>query len=252
MNKFKLKFHFVFMLGMALIFSTAVNAQNRHHNYYNHNYYNSGHYSHHNYPVRYSSPYRYPNYFSRPIYRSRNYYPFVYRLPHYNHYGPSFGFRLSILPFGYNTIYFGPSPYYYNDGIFYRPYSSGGYEVTPPPIGATVPHLPTGAKLTMIDGQKYFELGGTFYQEEISSSNKVEYKVVGADGVLNTGTENQVGQTEENNPAPITGSRVDQLPADSKVVVINRQKYYLSPDGVYYNEVIEGNTVKYEVSGVQQ
>ena len=252
MNTFNLKFRFLFMLGMVLFFSSAVMAQNgRHH--YNHNNYNYGYNnSRHYYPVRFTTPYNYrPNYYYRPVYRSRPYYGPIYRLPHYVHFGPSFGLRINILPFGYSTIYIGPSPYYYNQGIFYRPYSDGrGYEVTTPPLGAEVSRLPADAKVIVIDGEKYYELGGTFYQEEIYSNNKLQYKVVGTDGVLNTGNDNQPSQPSANNAPPVnnndnvlpaTGTRVDKLPADSKVVVINKEKYYLSADGVYYKEIIDGN-----------
>ncbi len=260
MNAFNLKFRLLFMLGMALLFCSAAIAQNGRHHYYQHNDRNYGYNnSRHYYPVRFITPYNYrPNYYYRPVYRSRSYYRPVYRLPHYIHFGPSFGLRINILPFGYSTIYSGPSPYYYNQGIFYRPYSDGrGYEVTVPPLNAVVSRLPTDAKVTVIDGEKYYELGGTFYQEEISSNNKVEYRVVGTDGVLNTGTDNQPSVNNDppvnnnDNALPATGTRVDKLPADSKVVVINKEKYYLSADGVYYKEVINGNTISYEVAGVQ-
>ena len=249
----------VIILALLLSFSSVVNAQRGHHfntynNYnrhYGYNYNNNYHYS----QVRITTPYHYrTNYFYRPVYRQPYYRP-VYRLPHYIHYGPAFGIHLGILPFGYSTIYVGRSPYYYNDGIYYRPYSNGGYEVTAPPLGAEVSRLPNGAKTTVIDGEKYYELGGTFYQEEISSGNKVRYKVVGTDGVLNTNKDDKDGPVVNNdynsNTAPAIGSRVDQLPQGSKVMVINQQKYYLSPDGVYYQEVIEGNSVRYEVTGTQ-
>src|SRR6185436_6525567 len=183
----------------------------------------------------------------------------------YRHYGPTIGFRLSVLPFGYSTIYSGRSPYYYNDGVYYRPYTNGGYEVAAPPLGAAVSKLPSGAKATVIDGQKYYELGGTFYQEEYSSNDKLSYRVVGTDGVLNTDNGNDVGPIVNDNnnninndniinnnnsnsndniinnnnsinndnvisnnaPVPLPGTRVDKLPEGSKVVVIDQQKYYV-------------------------
>ena len=256
MKRSILNIRLVILLAMLLSFSAVVNAQRGHHS---NNYSNNGRhytYNYHYSPVRFSTPYHYQsNYYYRPVYRQHYYRP-VYRLPHYIHYGPAFGIHLGILPFGYSTIYVGRSPYYYNDGIYYRPYSNGGYEVTAPPLGAEVSRLPNGAKATVIDGEKYYELGGTFYQEDFSSGNSVRYKVVGTDGVLNTNNGDQDGPVVNNdyynnNPAPAVGSRVDQLPQGSKVVVINQQKFYLSADGVYYQEVIEGNSVRYEVTGTQ-
>jgi hypothetical protein len=260
-------FRLVIMLTVMLSFSAVANAQRGYHYDRHYSYHNSYHYV----PARISSPFGYgPSYYYRPVYRPHYYRP-IYRLPHFIHYGPAFGFRLGILPFGYSTIYVGDYPYYYNNGIYYRPYADGGYEVTAPPLGAEVNHLPTGAKATVIDGEKYYELGGTFYQEEISSGNRLKYKVVGTDGVLNTNNNERDGPVisnnnnnngnnnnnnnnsinNNNNLIPATGSRVDQLPEGSKVVVINQQKYYLSRDGIYYREVIEGNSVRYEVTGTQ-
>ena len=253
-----LNLRLIIILALFLSFSSVADAQRGRHsnNYFSNNY--NRHYSynnHNNYryaPVRISTPDRYPSgYYYRPVYR-RHYYRPTYRLPHFNHYGPAFGFHLSILPFGYSRINVGRSPYYYNDGIYYRPYLNGGYEVTAPPLGAEVSRLPSGARVTVIDGEKFYEMGGTFYQEEISSGNRLIYKVVGTNGVLNPDNGDQDGPVlNNNNSAPATGSRVDQLPQGSKVVLINQQKYYLSADGVYYQEVIEGNSVRYEVTGTQ-
>lgn len=199
----------------------------------------------------YSQRYNYyPNYRYRPIYTS----PYSYA-----HFGPSFGFRLSILPFGYYPFYLGSNPYYYYQGIYYRPYNDGGYEVTAPPLGATVKHLPTGAKATIINGQKYYELGGTFYEEQIEANNKLRYVVVGTDGVINTieQDQNQVKpDVQDNAPSALPepplsqGSNLNQLPTNSKVVLINEQKYYLAPSGIYYKEIIDANnSISYEVVG---
>jgi hypothetical protein len=238
----------VFMIAL----STDVTAQ-RHHNSRG---YRSTYYA---YNYRPSRPYVSVN-IGRPY--NYNYRPYTYRpvyRPHYSyvHYGPSFGVHISILPRGYYPFYIGPNPYYYNDGVYYRPYSGGGYEVIAPPLGATVKQLPSGAKVSVIDGVKYYELGGTYYQEEISAKNKVSYKVVGTDGVLDTGRDEQVieqapaenNSTAQKNTLPEIGTRFDKLPEGSKTVILKKEKYYLSPDGVYYQEVIDGNNVRYEVTG---
>ena len=88
----------------------------------------------------------------RPVYRSgfrpayRPVYRPIYRAPRaYVHYGPVFGLRLNVLPFGYSRINVGSNPYYYNDGIYYRSYNRGGYEVVHPPLNATVSRLPLKA-----------------------------------------------------------------------------------------------------------
>ena len=48
---------------------------------------------------------------------------------------------------------------------------------------------------------------------------------------------------------PEVGTRFDKLPEGSKTVVLKKEKYYVSPAGVYYQEVIDGNTIRYEVTG---
>lgn len=155
---------------------------------------------------------------------------------------PPFGIRIATLPLGYRSFYVGPDPYYYYNGTYYRPYEGSQYEVVAPPLGAVVNEMPRGAKVTVIDGQKYYELNGTYYQESITEDSELEYTVVGTDGVLNT--DNSAATS-----SPAIGDRTDALPADSKAVVINGKKLYAAPSGLYYKEVIEGNSVYYEVVG---
>jgi len=258
----------VLSLIFVLVLSTNVSAQRHHYdrgyrnNYYAYNYRPSRPFVSVNIGRPYGYNYRPYSYYSRPLYTPYS----------YVHFGPSFGVHINVLPFGYYPFYIGSNPYYYYDGVYYRPYNGGGYEVTAPPLGATVKHLPTGAKVTVIDGVKYYELGGTFYQEEITNNNKLRYKVVGTDGVLNTtpeednntdgaATSNDNTVTTNNNTvtAPVNttvqkqlpeiGTRFDKLPEGSKMVVLKKEKYYVSPAGVYYQEVIDGNNVRYEVTG---
>jgi len=265
------KYLIVFVLICSIFLSvsstaTAQRGRSYGNNRYGNNHYNNGrHYSSRPYvSVNIGRPYGYGYhpYYNRPVY---SYHRPVYRAPYsYVHFGPSFGLRLNVLPFGYYPFYYGGSQYYYNDGVYYRPYSNGGYEVAAPPLGASVKRLPSGSKVTVIDGVKYYELGGTFYQEEINEKNKVTYKVVGTDGVLNTGSTEPAELNQDdamvapndqpviipnNTVAPAAGTRFDKLPEGSKTVVIKKEKYYVSPAGVYYQEVIDGNNIRYEVTG---
>ena len=187
------------------------------------------------------------------------YHPY-YRAPYaFTHFGPSFGFRINVLPIGYSPFYLGSNPYYYYNGIYYRPYNDGGYEVTAPPLGASVKKLPSGATVTVINGQKFYELGGTFYQEQITSKNKIQYLVVGTNGVIDTLEQEQIQDQQQPLTAPVQHNnmqqevpalKMNQLPANSKVVVINQQKYFMAPSGVYYQESIDANNnVSYQVVG---
>jgi len=251
------------MLGASLLLSTLIFAQsNRGRNYKNRGYYTPR--THVSIGFGYNPYYNY-----RPVARPRIYYRPAYRLPYrYSHYGPAFGIHISVLPFGYSRFFIGNDPFYYYDGIYYRPYKTGGYVVAQPPLGAIVKHLPSGAKTTVIDGQKYYELGGTFYQERVTANNKLRYEVVGTDGVLNT--TNADADDEDDTPVqappaaapvqpnnnnsnsstgPVNGVVVSQLPEGCTAVNINQQKYYVSPEGVYYQQIIEGNTTSYKVAG---
>lgn len=181
------------------------------------------------------SPYRYQyGYFYRP-------YGSVFRISI-----PPIGIRIATLPPGYRRVYVGPDPYYYYNGTYYRPSPDRRYEVVAPPLGATVDALPPGAKVTVIDGEKYYELGGTYYREDITDDNQLAYTVVGTDGVLNTGDASAPA------PAPVgpqVGDRFESLPSEAKAVVIQGEKFYSTPSGLYYKEVLEGNKVYYEVVG---
>ena len=137
----------------------------------------------------------------------------------------------------------GPHAYYYYNGIYYRPHANE-YEVVPPPLGAVIDELPPGTKLKIIDGQKYYELNGTYYKEQMNDGDQLSYKVVGTDGVLNTDQGNESVSSE-----PAIGDTIDELPADSKSVVINGEKLYSTPSGLYYKKVIHQNRVHYELVG---
>lgn len=206
----------------------------------------------------------YHSYYNRPVvsigfgYRNYGYNPY-YR-PAYRYYpgGLYFGMRIGALPFGYSSVYVGPHLFYYYEGTYYRPYGGDEYEVTSPPLGAKVPQLPRNSNVTVIDGQKYYEFHGTYYKEEVTDNNEILYKVVGVNGKLNTGDsiDNNSGDINNNNGIQNDsrgnvkiGGRVDVLPQDSKAVVINKQKYFLAPSGIYYQEVVDGNKIHYEIVG---
>jgi hypothetical protein len=220
---------------ICLIFSSTSFAQRGRHNHSrgNYRYYSQRSYS-------YSRPYVSVHF---------NNYNYRYHHGYYRPYGsvfqlviPPFGVHISTLPYGYRSFYIGPHPYYYYNGIYYRPYANQ-YEVVAPPLGAIVDELPPGAKMKVIDGQKYYELNGTYYKEELNDNDELSYKVVGTDGVLNTDKEESVSSE------PAVGDTIDELPADSKAVVINGEKLYSTPSGLYYKKVIEKNRVYYELVG---
>jgi Family of unknown function (DUF6515) len=235
----------VFLITATLLLSTDIFAQR----YYGYRRGGGRYYSY--YPHRsyyYNQPYV-TAYFGNSYYRYQGGY-------FYRPYGatfqiaiPPFGIRIGALPYGYRSFYVGPDPYYYYNGTYYRPHANQ-YEVVAPPLGAVVNELPPGAKVAVIDGKKYYEQNGTYYEESITPNSTLQYTVVGTDGVLNTGGNDENSNNRNNAPVgPAIGDRTDTLPADSKAVVINGQKLYASPSGFYYKEVIEGSKVYYEIVG---
>lgn len=252
-----------YLLAVVFVFATLLGsvsrvlAQRGHYGNRGRGWGNDRHHYYRSYPpARYYSHRSY--YYNRPylsLHFGGNYYRYQSGY-YYRPYGasfqfvlPPFGLRIGTLPPGYRSLYLGPDPYYYYGGVYYRSYGSSGYEVVKPPLGAVVEELPPGAQVKVIDGRKYYELNGTYYEETINDRSELEYTVVGTDGVLNTGA----GHPEESTPAkpagPAVGDRFDDLPSNSRAVVINGEKLYLSPSGLYYKEMVDGNRVVYEVVG---
>ena len=169
-----------------------------------------------------------------------------YYRPYSNYFrvvAPPIGIHINILPRGYRRVYVRDVPYYYYGGTYYRP---GGrpdeYEVVDAPLGASVPDLPNGAKVVVINDQKYFELDGTYYKEEIRDNDEIWYTVVGKNGKLST-------DEEYEDDTPYIGDTVNELPPNCKTVVVNGNRYYVSPDDVYYEEIGSGDNIRYKVVG---
>jgi len=168
----------------------------------------------------------------------------------FGYYGyPHLGFYLGFLPFGYYPFYWGSSLYYYYGGVFYSPYDNGGYAVTTPPIGAGVPNLPDSAQPIKIDGIQYYEVDGVYYKEILDDKGKKLYVVAGKDGVLNT--DGSAIDPNATNAAPQVGDIVNQLPDDCRKITLNGKKYFVSPDGIYYEKVTDPNgNVAYRIASL--
>jgi len=250
----------------------------RYNNYrYNSRYYGGGYYNYNN--RRYSFMYG-PRYTYIPrSFISINFggYPYYYNSGlFYGYYGgyyqpifPPFGLHIGVLPYGYSSFYFGGYPYYYYSGIYYRQYDDY-YEVVDAPMGATVYNLPEGAKSVILNGEKLYELNGTYYKEDRDSKGQTIYTVVGKNGEVNNTDEGELNNIDNNNlnnsdntnsdnnlntsPSSSSlqiGDIVTQLPEGSKVVTINGEKMYISPDDTYLKEETDGGVVQYKVVGKQ-
>jgi hypothetical protein len=152
-------------------------------------------------------------------------------------YAPHLGFRLNVLPYGYYPFYFGPSQYFYSDGLYYQ-YLNNQYAVVEPPVGAAINTLPDNAQSIVINGVQYYELNGVYYQPITKDDGSVVYQVAGKDGELNTdgGTDIPVAVAP-----PKIGDIVTSLPEGTRTIKINGQKLYVSPDDYYYQDAKDNN-----------
>ncbi|WHI44490.1 DUF6515 family protein [Microbulbifer sp. VAAF005] len=98
----------------------------------------------------------------RATYRPRYRHGYSGHRPHYrpSHYG--YGYRWRHLPKNFVSISIGAAGFYYSDGIFYRPATSG-YVVAQPPHGAIVHSLPASALTVVVGGHNYYVAYDTYY-----------------------------------------------------------------------------------------
>lgn len=172
----------------------------------------------------------------------------IYRRPFYgyrSYYRPYLGLRINVLPFGYYPFFFGTDQFYYSGGLFYREYDNA-YKVVVPPVGAEVPNIPSDAKEVQINGQTYYEYKGVYYNIIEKADGKSVYVVAGKDGVLNTDSNNSAAKDR----GVQVGDVVETLPESSREVFIKGERYYVTDDGVYYEEVVNGGKISYKVIGL--
>jgi hypothetical protein len=170
-----------------------------------------------------------------------------YNRGYYNtYYGANLGFSCSVLPYGYYPFFWGDDQYYFSNGLFYT-YDDDQYTVVEPPVGAEVTSLPDKAQSIAINGEQYYEASGVYYQAVTKDDGTVVYMVAGKDGVLNTDNV----QNDDQPQGPQMGDIVTQLPPDCRRIKLNGQKLWVSPDGVYYQELEDDNGLKtYKIVGL--
>lgn len=159
-------------------------------------------------------------------------------------YYPYLGLGFGFLPYGYYSFYWGGFPYYYSDGLYYQ-YNNDQYTVVEPPVGAAINSLPSDAQSIVINGQQYYEKNGVYYEAVTKDDGTVVYQIAGKDGQLNTNA------SGANAVVPKEGDIVNQLPPDCRKVKLNGNTYYVSVDGIYYQEARDSNNNKvYRVVGL--
>jgi hypothetical protein len=123
--------------------------------------------------------------------------------------------REAYIPYSHRGVSF-----FYNRGYFYDPYYNWFY----PPIGFALGVLPIGYYSFMWSGMPYYYFGGVYY---IQNNETKQYEVV----------------------SPVLGAIVPELPKETKQITIDGKKCYVTKDNVYYEEYMDGNTLKYKVIG---
>jgi hypothetical protein len=160
-------------------------------------------------------------------------------------YYPYLGFGLGFLPYGYYPFDWGDDEYYFSDGFYYQ-YNDDQYTVVEPPVGAAVQALPSSAQSIVINGQQYYELNGVYYSAIKKDDGTLVYQIAGKDGELDTGADGTASVI------PHVGDVVLQLPADCRKINLNNAIYFVSEDGIYYEQSTDGNghTV-YKIVGLE-
>ncbi len=149
-------------------------------------------------------------------------------------YYPMLGLNFGFLPVGYYPFYWDDGEFYFSDGFYYE-FNNDQYTVVEPPIGAAIKTLPPNAKSTEINGQQYYELNGVYYLPVTQDDGTVQYQIEGKDGKLNTDA------TGAKTIVPKVGNMVAKLPPDCRKISLNGDTFFVSEDGIYYQQIKDSN-----------
>lgn len=127
------------------------------------------------------------------------------------------GLAVGALPVGYVQVSVGATGYYYYDGVYFQPTTTGSYAVVAPPVGVVVPQLPSGADAIVVGPSTYYDAGGAFYLQQPNG-----FAVV---------------------PAPL-GVTVTGLPPGAAPVAINGAIYYAA-GASYFRPVMQAGVTVY-------
>jgi hypothetical protein len=81
---------------------------------------------------------------------------------HHDHFYPSLGYSVSVLPEGHVALNFRGGRYFYHAGVWYQP-SGVGYVIVRPPVGIVVPVLPPAYTTVWIGGIPYYYANDVYY-----------------------------------------------------------------------------------------
>lgn len=81
---------------------------------------------------------------------------------HHNHYYPSVGYALTILPPGYLSVVYHDRHFFFNAGVWFVQ-EGPRYVVVSPPVGVVIPALPPAFTTIWIGGTPYYYANGIYY-----------------------------------------------------------------------------------------
>jgi hypothetical protein len=81
---------------------------------------------------------------------------------HHDHYYWPHGHEVEVLPHAAVTVHFGGGPFYYHEGVWYRPHGPH-YVVVAPPFGVVVPILPPFYTTLWVSGIPYYYANSVYY-----------------------------------------------------------------------------------------
>ena len=81
---------------------------------------------------------------------------------HHNHYYPSLGYSVSLLPAGNVAVTFRGGRYFFHAGVWFRP-AGPGFVVVRPPVGIVVPVLPPDRTIVWVGGVPYYYANDVYY-----------------------------------------------------------------------------------------
>ena len=84
---------------------------------------------------------------------------------HHDHYYPSVGYRVNVLPPGNITINFRGGAFWFRSGVWYR-HVGPHYVVVRPPIGIVVPVLPPAYSIVYFGGAPYYYADDIYYVQQ--------------------------------------------------------------------------------------
>ena len=85
----------------------------------------------------------------------------------HNHYYPSVGYAVPVLPAGHISINYRGGRYFFQSGVWFH-LDSGRYRVVRPPLGLIVPVLPAGYTTVWVGGVPYYYANEVYYTSALN------------------------------------------------------------------------------------